>query len=122
MFRFSCIFAVNSGNISESKPLNVHAISYYILLPFVSFFYCCYSSAGTGDDLLVGFKGGVNFSVVFPTQRFSVIQSLGGTGTVQRTEGIWPFFPEYRLPVWVCGYDQGWKILSGFDRTRFQFL
>ncbi len=55
-----------------------------ILLPFVSYFFTAAASAGTGDGLLVGFKGGVNFSVVFPTQRFSVIQSLGGTGTVGR--------------------------------------
>jgi hypothetical protein len=30
---------------------------------------------------LVGFKGGVNFSVVIPTQRFSVLQPIGGSSS-----------------------------------------
>jgi hypothetical protein len=31
-------------------------------------------------SFLVGFKGGINFSVVFPTSRFSVLQPIDGTG------------------------------------------
>jgi hypothetical protein len=63
-----------------------------ILLPFLGFAFSAAASAGMGDGLLVGFKGGVNFSVVIPTQRFSVIQSLGGTGTSPAEKEYGPFF------------------------------
>jgi hypothetical protein len=63
-----------------------------ILLLFVSLFFTIAVSAGTRDGLLVGFKGGVNFSVVIPTQRFSVIQSLAGTGTSPAQKEYGSFF------------------------------
>jgi hypothetical protein len=63
-----------------------------ILLSFPGFFFDIASIAGPGDGLLVGFKGGVNFSVVIPTQRFSVIQSLGGTSTSAAQKEYDPFF------------------------------
>jgi hypothetical protein len=83
-----------------------------ILLPFVSFLFTAGASAGTGDGLLVGFKGGVNFSVVFPTQRFSVIQSLGGTGTSAVQKEYGPFFRN-------TGYQYGFM---GMIRVGKAFL
>jgi hypothetical protein len=83
-----------------------------ILLPFVSYFFTAAASAGTGDGLLVGFKGGVNFSVVFPTQRFSVIQSLGGTGTSAVQKEYGPFFRN-------AGYQYGFM---GMIRVGKAFL
>jgi hypothetical protein len=63
-----------------------------IILFFLCVFFKTAASTGTGDDLLIGFKGGVNFSVVIPTQRYAVIQSLAGntTGAAQKEYG--PFF------------------------------
>jgi hypothetical protein len=82
-----------------------------ILLPFLSFVFYA-ASAGTGDGLLVGFKGGVNFSVVIPTQRFSVIQSLDGTGTSPAQKEYGPFFRN-------TGYQYGF---SGMLRVGKAFL
>jgi len=83
-----------------------------ILLPFVSLFFDVAASADTGDGLLVGFKGGVNFSVVIPTQRFSVIQSLAGTGTSPSQKEYGPFFRN-------TGYQYGFL---GMIRVRNAFL
>ncbi len=62
--------------------------------------------------LLVGFKGGVNFSVVFPTQRFSVIQSLDGTGASQAQKEYGSFFRN-------TGYQYGFV---GMIRVGKSFL
>jgi hypothetical protein len=65
--------------------------------------------AGVGDDLVIGFKGGVNFSVVIPTQRFSVIQSMGGaTSPAQKEYG--PFFRN-------TGYQYGFVVMSRFGKS-----
>ncbi len=81
------------------------------LLPFLNFFFIAASFAGEGDGLLVGFKGGVNFSVVIPTQRFSVIQSLGGTTSAAGKEYD-PFFRN-------TGYQYGFV---GMIRVGNSFL
>jgi hypothetical protein len=83
-----------------------------ILLPFVSFLFTAGASAGTGDGLLVGFKGGVNFSVVIPTQRYSVMQSLAGTGSSPAQKEYGPFFRN-------TGYQYGF---AGMIRVRKAFL
>ncbi len=62
-----------------------------ILMPLMSFIFTATAFTGMGDGLLVGFKGGVNFSVVIPTQRFSVIQSLGSSGTSAAQKEYGPF-------------------------------
>jgi hypothetical protein len=81
-----------------------------ILLLFVSISLTA-AFAGMGDDLVIGFKGGVNFSVVIPTQRFSVIQSIGGTtGAAQKEYG--PFFRN-------TGYQYGFV---GMIRVGKSFL
>ena len=41
---------------------------------------------------LVGFKGGINFSAVIPTQRFSVLQPINGPGTTDVEKDYAPFF------------------------------
>jgi hypothetical protein len=41
------------------------------------------STGGRTISFLVGVKGGVNFSMVFPTQRFSVLQPVTGTDASQ---------------------------------------
>ncbi len=70
------------------------------------------SSGGPGDGLLIGFKGGVNFSVVIPIQRFSVIQSLGGNGTSAAKKEYDPFFRN-------TGYQYGFV---GMIRVGKSFL
>jgi hypothetical protein len=62
-----------------------------ILLLLFSLLFVAAAPAVAGDGLLVGFKGGVNFSVVIPTQRFSVIQSLGNAGTAAAQKEYGPF-------------------------------
>jgi hypothetical protein len=81
------------------------------LLPFLNFFFVAASFAGQGDGLLVGFKGGANFSVVIPTQRFSVIQSLDGTTSAAGKEYD-PFFRN-------TGYQYGFV---GMIRVGNSFL
>lgn len=83
-----------------------------VLLPFMSFFLTAAASPGTGDGLLVGFKGGINFSVVTPTQRFAVIQSLGGTGSSPAEKEYAPFFRN-------TGYQYGFL---GMIRIKNSFL
>jgi hypothetical protein len=82
------------------------------LLPFMSIFLTTAAPRGLGDGLLVGFKGGVNFSVVIPTQRFSVIQSLAGTGTSPGRKEYGPFFRN-------TGYQYGFL---GMIRIKKSFL
>jgi hypothetical protein len=82
------------------------------LVSFMSFFLTAAAFPGTGDGLLVGFKGGVNFSVVIPTKRFAVIQSLGGTGTSPAEKKYGPFFRN-------TGYQYGFL---GMMRVRNSFL
>jgi hypothetical protein len=62
------------------------------LFSFLSYFFDVSSFAGPGDGLLVGFKGGVNFSQVIPLQRFSVTQSLGGASAISAQKEYDPFF------------------------------
>jgi hypothetical protein len=83
-----------------------------ILLPLLSFFFTDGAYSGNGDGLLVGFKGGVNFSVVIPTRRFSVIQSLDGTGTSPAQKEYGPFFRN-------TGYQYGF---TGMTRIGKAFL
>jgi hypothetical protein len=80
------------------------------LLLFISHFLTA-AFAGMGDDLVIGFKGGVNFSMVIPTQRFSVIQSMGGTTSPAQKE-YGPFFRN-------TGYQYGFV---GMIRVGKSFL
>jgi hypothetical protein len=41
---------------------------------------------------LVGFKGGINFSAVIPTQRFSVLQPINGPGASDVEKNYAPFY------------------------------
>jgi len=50
---------------------------------------------------LVGFKGGINFSAVTPTQRFSVLQPINGVGAADVEKDYAPF---YRNPGYQYGF------------------
>jgi hypothetical protein len=80
-----------------------------ILVSFIGFFFND-SFAGSGDDWLVGFKGGINFTVAIPTQRFSVIQTLDGSGTSAAQKEYGPFFSN-------TGYQYGFVVMTRIGKS-----
>lgn len=56
------------------------------------------------DRMLIGFRGGVNFTLPMPVKRFSVIQNLDGTQTEQGRKDYGAF---YKNP----GYQYGFSVL-----------
>lgn len=85
----------------------------YLTVPLVillNFFFTVIAFSGTGDDVFVGFKGGVNFSLAVPTQRFSVIQTLAGNGTS-------PAQKEYSSFFGNTGYQYGFIGMTRLGRS-----
>jgi hypothetical protein len=74
---------------------------------FITLVFCCFCSAARGSggngkfDFWVGFKGGINFSTVFPTKRFSVLQSIDGTEPFAGRKKYEPFL---RNPGYQYGF------------------
>lgn len=81
-----------------------------VILPWSSFAGSgpSHLSAGSGgsvaDRMLIGFRGGVNFTLPMPVKRFSVIQNLDGTQTDQGRKDYGAF---YKNP----GYQYGFSVL-----------
>jgi hypothetical protein len=62
------------------------------------------SGGSFGDRILVGFRGGMNFTLPMPVKRFTVIQNIDGTVNAQDRKDYSPFYRN-------LGYQYGFSVL-----------